>query len=197
MPLKPRSCLISRGHNRPSRDITRHHWAGIFSTDVFSHRGGLSIQSQTNAVHCPSVSTRAHIENLIICSFVVISMTIPNGSSKILWQRLNLQYYAVCIWMIFADYLLPGPAFYNFKSHHLTLGPPRWRVTMDHLHQFQGFITLCSVLCIFEDLLLFYAINKGSHPERKVQFFWTLFKRPLTPPPFVWTSCGEFFLKEF
>ena len=25
---------------------------------------------------------------------------------------------------------------------------------------------------------------KGSHPERKVQFFWTLFKRPLTPPPF-------------
>ena len=26
---------------------------------------------------------------------------------------------------------------------------------------------------------------KGSHPERKVQFFLTLFKRPLTPPPFV------------
>ena len=42
--------------------------------------------------------------------------------------------------------------------------------------------------------------HKGSHPERKVQFFWTLFKRPLTPPlppPFVWTSCGEFFKKRF
>ena len=25
--------------------------------------------------------------------------------------------------------------------------------------------------------------TKGSHPERKVQFFLTLFKRPLTPPP--------------
>ena len=24
--------------------------------------------------------------------------------------------------------------------------------------------------------------SKGSHPERKVQFFLTLFKRPLTPP---------------
>ena len=40
-------------------------------------------------------------------------------------------------------------------------------------------------------------LGKGSHRVRKVQFFWTLFKRPLTPPPFVWTSCGEFFLKEF
>ena len=40
--------------------------------------------------------------------------------------------------------------------------------------------------------------NKGSHPERKVQFFLTLFKRPLTPPPpFVWTSCGEFFWRNF
>ena len=26
---------------------------------------------------------------------------------------------------------------------------------------------------------------KGSHPEGKVQFFLTLFKRPLTPPPFI------------
>ena len=25
--------------------------------------------------------------------------------------------------------------------------------------------------------------NKGSRPVRKVQFFLTLFKRPLTPPP--------------
>ena len=95
MPLKPRSCLISLGHNRPSRDITRHHWAGIFSTAVFSHRGGLRIQSKNNAVHCVSVSTRAHIRNLIICSFGAISMTMPGGSNKILWQRLNSQYYAV------------------------------------------------------------------------------------------------------
>ena len=33
---------------------------------------------------------------------------------------------------------------------------------------------------------------KGSRHVRKVQFFLTLFKRPLAPPPFVWTSCGEF-----
>ena len=33
--------------------------------------------------------------------------------------------------------------------------------------------------------------NKGSHPERKVQYFWTLFKNPLTPHhPIVWTLCG-------
>ena len=30
---------------------------------------------------------------------------------------------------------------------------------------------------------------KGSHPLRKVQFFWTLFKRPLTPPPFRLNIC--------
>ena len=29
------------------------------------------------------------------------------------------------------------------------------------------------------------ADTKGSHPFRKVQFFLTLFKRPLTPPPFI------------
>ena len=38
---------------------------------------------------------------------------------------------------------------------------------------------------------------KGSHPERKVKFFWTLFKRPLTPPPFYLNICpilqGVFF----
>ena len=27
--------------------------------------------------------------------------------------------------------------------------------------------------------------NKGSPPFRKVQFFLTLFKRPLPPPPFI------------
>ena len=40
-------------------------------------------------------------------------------------------------------------------------------------------------------------LGKGSHPERKVQFFLTLFKRPLTPPPFIWTLCGEFFWRNF
>ena len=29
----------------------------------------------------------------------------------------------------------------------------------------------------------FSHFSKGCHPPRKVQFFWTLFKRPLTPPP--------------
>ena len=42
-------------------------------------------------------------------------------------------------------------------------------------------------------------VSKGCHPERKVQFFLTLFKRPLTPPPpFIWTFvlfCGGCFLK--
>ena len=33
---------------------------------------------------------------------------------------------------------------------------------------------------LWDDLMA----NKGSHPLRKVQFFLTLFKRPLTPPPF-------------
>ena len=40
--------------------------------------------------------------------------------------------------------------------------------------------------------------NKGSLHVRKVQSFWTLFKRPLTPPPFVWTFvlfCRGCFLK--
>ena len=41
---------------------------------------------------------------------------------------------------------------------------------------------------------------KGSHPVRKVQFFWTLFKRPLTPP-FYLNICpilqGVFFKTRF
>ena len=41
------------------------------------------------------------------------------------------------------------------------------------------------------------SVTKGSRHERKVQFFLTLFKRPLTPPPFVWTLCGEFFWRNF
>ena len=33
-----------------------------------------------------------------------------------------------------------------------------------------------------------YAKGKGCPPFKKVQFFWTLFKRPLPPPPpFIWT----------
>ena len=41
---------------------------------------------------------------------------------------------------------------------------------------------------------------KGSHSLRKVQFFWTVFKRPLTPPPFIWTFvlfCRGCFLNVF
>ena len=40
-------------------------------------------------------------------------------------------------------------------------------------------------------------LGKGSLAVKKVQFFWTLFKKPLTPPPFVWTLCGEFFWRNF
>ena len=43
--------------------------------------------------------------------------------------------------------------------------------------------------------------DKGSHPPRKVQFFLTLFKRPLTPPPFYLNICpilqGVFFKTRF
>ena len=31
--------------------------------------------------------------------------------------------------------------------------------------------------------VIFRQTYKGSHPERKVQFFLTLFEKPLTPPP--------------
>ena len=37
--------------------------------------------------------------------------------------------------------------------------------------------------------------NKGSHPFPIVQFFLTLFKQPLTPPPSFWTCMLQFFLK--
>ena len=46
------------------------------------------------------------------------------------------------------------------------------RKTMLPLH------ILCSLLCVTERI--FY--QSGGHPERKVQFFLTLFKKPLTPP---------------
>ena len=43
--------------------------------------------------------------------------------------------------------------------------------------------------------------DKGSPPLRKVQFFLTLFKRPLTPPPFYLNICpilqGVFFKRVF
>ena len=40
-------------------------------------------------------------------------------------------------------------------------------------------------------------LHKGSHPLRKVQFFWTLFKKPLPPPPFRLNIMWWIFLKEF
>ena len=43
-------------------------------------------------------------------------------------------------------------------------------------------------------------LHKGSHRARKVKFFWTLFKRPLIPPPFIWTFvlfCRGCFLNAF
>ena len=43
--------------------------------------------------------------------------------------------------------------------------------------------------------------DKGSLRVRKVKFFWTLFKRPLTPPPFYLNICpilqGVFFKRVF
>ena len=40
--------------------------------------------------------------------------------------------------------------------------------------------------------------NKGSHPERKVQFFLTFFKNPLAPPPpFCLNNMWWIFLKGF
>ena len=43
--------------------------------------------------------------------------------------------------------------------------------------------------------------DKGSHREGKVKFFLTLFKRPLTPPPFYLNICpilqGVFFKRVF
>ena len=43
--------------------------------------------------------------------------------------------------------------------------------------------------------------DKGSHPPRIVQFFLTLFKRPLSPPPFFLNICpilqGVFFKRVF
>ena len=43
--------------------------------------------------------------------------------------------------------------------------------------------------------------DKGSHHFKKVQFFLTLFKRPLTPPPFYLNICpilqGVFFKRVF
>ena len=64
-------------------------------------------------------------------------------------------------------------------------------------------ICTCISTCIRFDICIFlqclnllpitanyFSDHKGSHPLRKVQFFLTFFKRPLTPPPpFVWTSC--------
>ena len=35
--------------------------------------------------------------------------------------------------------------------------------------------------------------SKGSQIPPDPQFFWTLFKKPLTPPPSFWTSCCNFF----
>ena len=44
-------------------------------------------------------------------------------------------------------------------------------------------------------------LHKGCPPFKKVQFFWTLFKRPLTPPPFYLNICpilqGVFFKTRF
>ena len=37
-----------------------------------------------------------------------------------------------------------------------------------------------------------YMLRQGCHPVRKVQFFLTLFKRPLTPPPLLFEHLSYF-----
>ena len=54
------------------------------------------------------------------------------------------------------------------------------------------------MILFFSSFRLQRILTEGCHPVRKVQFFWTLFKRPLTPPPFIWTFvlfCRGCFLK--
>ena len=42
-----------------------------------------------------------------------------------------------------------------------------------------------------------YWFDKGSLPVRKVQFFFNIVQKAFDPPPFVWTSCGEFHVVNF
>ena len=60
-------------------------------------------------------------------------------------------------------------------------------------------ILFASTFCSYWHLVWKYIEwIKGSRHFKKVQFFWTLFKRPLTPPLFIWTFvlfCRGCFLK--
>ena len=64
------------------------------------------------------------------------------------------------------------------------------------LHFFWKFIRFGEGLPPLARLWLEYQ-TKGSQPLPDLQFFWTLFKKPLTPPPSFWTSCCKFFLMDF
>ena len=74
--------------------------------------------------------------------------------------------------MVILPYFSPSPASKNLtmrlfiRKHRLKV--TIYRVSNDPNDQYQKI-----------------SHYKGSHPLRKVQFFLTLFKRPLTPPPFV------------
>ena len=60
-------------------------------------------------------------------------------------------------------------------------------------------INISNTIIILQTIILkhnikFANITKGSHPERKVHFFLTLFKRPLAPPPLSFEHhVGNFF----
>ena len=76
--------------------------------------------------------------------------------------------------------------------------PPYWR-SLDRSAIILGSGLIMAIILIFDDVYIDHQcyFDKGSRRVRKVQFFLTLFKRPLTPPPFVWTSYGEFFWRNF
>ena len=96
--------------------------------------------------------------------------------------------------------------FANPKCLHLSF---HWTMNQNYKQRYSDFI-MCSgqfiflvagqnklqtinVHCVFGH----FGSGKGSRRVRKVQFFWTLFKRPLTPPLFRLNIMWWIFLKEF
>ena len=98
------------------------------------------------------------------------------------------------------------------------LAPQKWNdlvltlsETGEHFNSIQGwlwgmsFIPKPSRVCLSktrqQNVKKLSFNNKGCPHFKKVQFFWTLFKRPFTPPPpFIWTFvlfCGGYFLNAF
>ena len=83
--------------------------------------------------------------------------------------------------------------------------PPLATWPTPHPARSTGRTPACQKCCLCggggQQPLCSYWSTKGCPHFKKVQFFWTLFKRPLTPPPpFIWTFvlfCGGYFLNAF